>query len=123
MPLTDQSKHLLREIYQVPYTDTTVISGGFGSNSSTSSAFDFQLGVRQQLEKAIAGIDADETMVKRVEAILAEYQQIALDRSNINREGYEFKASRNLRAIFSSLYSYTGIMMRQGRQSNRLPLG
>ena len=123
MPLTDQSKHLLHEAYQVPYTDTTVISGGFGTNSSTSSAFDFQLGVREQLAKAISSIDRDETMVKRVEAILAEYQQIALDRSNINREGYEFKASRNLKAIFESLYSYTGIMMRQGRRSNQLPLG
>jgi len=123
MPLTDQSKHLLREMYQVPYTDTTVISGGFGSNSSTSSAFDFQLGVREQLIKAVTAIDGDETMVKRVEAILVEYQQIALDRSNINREGYEFKASRNLKAIFECLYSYTGIMMQTGRRSNQLPLG
>lgn len=124
MPLTDDSKHLLHEIYQVPYTVTTVISGGFGSTSVAASAWDYQIGVRDQLAQAIDVIDSDETMVRRVTELLTEYKAIATDRSDIDRNGYRFRASRNLAAIYEALYPYTGIVMRKpGRTCHQIPLG
>lgn len=123
MPLSDRSKLLLHEIYQVPRTNTTVVSGGYATASMSVVSWDYYRGVRDQLLEAIDTIDADEVAVQRVEEILVPYTEISTDRSHIDRDGYSFRPGRNLQAIKEALYPYTGIIMESRRGGNTFGIG
>lgn len=116
MPLTDLHKNLLYEIYEVPIGDQTVFTRGLGT-ASVQSSFDYQVGVKDMLLKAFDLIDADETRVTRVGSLLAEYEELATDRSLIERNGYSLRPGSNIRAIKDALYPYTGIRFRHGKNN------
>jgi hypothetical protein len=124
MPLSDRSKHLLHEIYGVPYAQTTTVVTGLGAAPS-ASYFDFRTGVKEQLEKAIGAIDASDSMAARIDEILEEYENWALDYSTIDREGYSMRPERNERRVRQALYPYTGILFSNGSNgsSNKIKLG
>lgn len=121
MPLSDAHKHLLYEIYEVSYRQTTTITGGGGS-APTPTLFDVAVGVKKQLEDAIAEIDADDSQSARVGAIVAQYEEISTDFSTIDREGYSFRPEKNLSRIRKVLYPYTGIVFSPSG-GNRIVLG
>lgn len=125
MPLTADQQNRLFEIYQVPVTlDSTVVGGtsGLFQTPIVSLAGLGQASVKNQLINALAIINADSAQTQRVAAILDEYDGFALDPSNIDRNGYQFRAERNRRAVLNALYPYTGIVARQF-MPNRIPLG
>lgn len=121
MPLTDRHKHLLHEIYSVPYTITTVLTSGISTVSPVM--FDLQRGIKAQLLEAIALIDADESIVARIDEILEEYDNWALDYSTIDREGYSMRPNSNERRVHQALYPYTGILFSNRSNSNKIKLG
>lgn len=121
MFLSDDYKQLLHEIYEVSYSQETVITGGGGTVVS-HALIDVQISTRSRLAKAIAEIDVDEAKAKRVGEILEEYRAIALDFSPIDRDGYKFNPARNLKRIKKALYAYTGIWYEIGG-AGCLPLG
>lgn len=125
MPLTADQQNRLFEIYQVPVTlDTTVIGGASGlfQTPVVSLAGLGQASVKGQLEKALVSINASAAQSERVAAILAEYDGFALDPSNIDKNGYSFRADKARKAILNALYVYTGIVPNFG-VPNRTPLG
>lgn len=124
MPLSDDTVLVLYEIYGVTFAPRTVITPGGGLPPMLNITSTFHSSVQQQLEEAIARINASESQVKRVTEIVAEYSNFALDRSSIDRDGYSFKASRNLKAVQEALYTYTGILIQMpGRSNCRINLG
>lgn len=122
--LTDTEKGILREIYEVPPMGDIVIAG---ENTGYPVGIPLPIGgnnaIRQRLELAIAQLDTDVVSSTRVSAILAEYSNFDLDRSPIDKDGYSFRWSRNMRAIYKALYAYTGILIQMGGGSNHTPLG
>lgn len=121
MPLTDRHKHLLHELFGIPYESKTVVVGEF-AYQPLPMILDYQQSPKQRLDEAIVSIDSDETRVQRVAEILAEYEQYALDRSTIDRNGYSLRPNRNIRAIRRALFSYTGLISETG-QGNQTRLG
>lgn len=119
--LSDKSISLLYEIYEVPKRNSTVLTGGLGTSGNLNS-FDYQVGVREQLESSIVQINANLAEVKRVEEILGEYDDLSLDRSTIDRDGYSLRPDWNISAIRQALYPYTGIAWVTNR-GNKTPLG
>lgn len=120
MPLSDSDKHLLHELYDAPYSSNTIAA----QNGYAISPFPIhtQTSLKQQLEAAIADIDADETKVTRVSEILAKYKDLDLDPSNIDRNGYSLRYKRSIRTLTRTLYTYTGIWVGTAN-SNQTPLG
>ena len=76
-----------------------------------------------RLQAAIISIDADETKVSRVREILAAYNDLSLDRSNIERNGYSLRPNKNIRIYRRLLFTYTGLISDMNAGGNRLPLG
>lgn len=128
MPLTDAQKHLLHEIYEVPYTSSVAYTSGKGTAlgpaaHTTSLAMFVEIQVRTQLNKAIVEIDADETRVTRVGTILSRYEDLDLDPSNIDKDGYSFRYRKAIAELRRALWTYTGIAVVGGNGGNQTPLG
>lgn len=118
MPLTADQTQRLFELYEIPVnTPSTVVTTDMGY----PIRFDYSVNVRSQLLTALETINASSAQSQRVGAILAEYDSWALDPSNIDKNGYSFRASRNKKAIISALYPYTGIKLIPSTD-NRTPL-
>lgn len=120
--LSDKCVALLYEIYGVSFRGSTAIIAQGDPTSTTYLGFDYLVGVREQLVRAIDEINAQPEVIPRVAEILGEYEALSLDRSTINKDGLSLKPERNIRAIQSALYTYTGILI-SNSQSNRVPLG
>ena len=124
MALTPDEEVLLYEIYECPQpgVDQVVLSPGDGV-----SVFPTYLAgatrVQDQLVKAIVFINASAARSDRVSAVLEEYAGFATDPSPIDREGYSFRASRNLKAFRRILYPIVGVLMTSGNTNNQMNLG
>lgn len=121
MPLTTAQINLLHEVYECPQIATVIATGGTGV-ALPPLYIGTYTSVQTQLKAAIDFINQDVSRVTRVGEILAEYEGLALDPSPIERDGYSFSASRNLKAIRRALYPLTGILWNQA-VTNRTPLG
>ena len=122
--LTDREKEILREIYEVPAEGGLIIAGeGQGIPVNYFALTSGNASVAQRLETAIAALDLNEVRSTRVSEILAEYENFALDPSPIDKDGYSFRARRNMKAIYKALMPYTGILVRMGDVGNTTPLG
>lgn len=121
MPLSDQHKHLLHEIYGIPYSNQTAIAGDVYTRTVPMIAEAF-VELQTHLLAAIDRIDSDETMVQRVGEILQKYSDLDLDPSNIDRDGYSLRYQKSIRTLQKALFPYTSI--RAGdRSCNSLRLG
>lgn len=67
----------------------------------------------------VSSINANESYVTRVAEVIEEYRGWSTDPSPIDREGYSFRAKRNLRALRAILYPYVGILIESSRVSRR----
>ena len=122
MPLTDEHKHLLHEIFEIPYEPIAVLVGDAGFEVAASMLNPFENPVKR-LQGAIVSIDADETKVTRVGKILAEFESLSLDPSRIERNGYVLNPAKNIRLLKKRLFPYTGLISRSGDHGNQMRLG
>jgi len=120
--LTEAQKLKLYEVYEVSHQADIVVTLGQGGQSLPSPVFGVLQGVKAQLDIAIAFINTDAAQSERVGEILAEFDTFWLDPSTIDREGYKFNPTRNLKRIRQALFPYTGILFNSS-SSNRIPLG
>ncbi len=122
--LTVREKGLLKEIYEVPAAGSLVIAGENAGVPSSYLPLSGNITVTQRLTQALAALDLDINASTRVSEILATYDQYALDPSNIDRNGYQFRFRRNMKAIYKALMPYTGILIQMGTlDGGRTPLG
>ncbi len=121
MPLTDDHKHLLHEIFEIPYEPIVVIVGDAGFEVAASMLNPFENPV-QRLQSAIVSIDSDETKVTRVAKILAEFESLSLDPSRIDRNGYQLNPAKNIRLLKKRLFPYTGLIS-DSHGSNQMRVG
>lgn len=121
MPLTERQEYLLHELYGIPTSADTIVLGESGFAQAPPLA-GFAQSPRQHLAAAILRINADEFKVDRVIEILATYEEIALDPSAIERDGYKFRHSQSLKNLQDRLYPFTGILLLD-QGGNRLCLG
>ncbi len=122
MPLSDNEKHLLFELFSLPYEPIAVETGEYGIPITQAVLDPIQSPV-VRLQAAIVSIDADETKVLRVREILAAYNDLSLDISNIDRNGYSLRPNKNIRRYRQLLFTYTGLISDVNAGGNRLPLG
>jgi hypothetical protein len=121
MPLTDQHKHLLHEIFEIPYEPIAVVVGEAGFAVAADLLNPFQ-SPTQRLLAAIVSIDADETKVSRVAQILTEYESLSLDPSRIEHHGYSLEPEKSIRLLKKRLFPYTGLFSRTAH-GNQVGLG
>ena len=117
--LTDHEIGLLYEIYEISFRSSTVIIGGSGQLSS----YDTTVSVQETLASAITSINSMSAQVERVRVILKEFEELSLDPSNIDKDGYQLRPSHNLRTIRTRLYPYTGILFNTNRCNGTILLG
>jgi hypothetical protein len=110
MTLTDHEIGLLYEVYEITMRDTTVVSGGSGQSRLMPDLFSSGQSIRQRLQLSIDQINLFPSQVERVRVILAEFEELSLDPSKIDKDGYQLRPSNNLAAIRRRLYIYTGIL-------------
>ncbi|PSB26214.1 hypothetical protein [Stenomitos frigidus] len=122
MPLLDHEKHLLYELFGIPYEPIAVETGEYGM-PITQAILDPIQAPATRLKAAISSIDADETKVVRVREILAAYSDLSLDPSPIERNGYSLRPGKNIRLYRRLLFTYTGLISDINTHGNRLPLG
>lgn len=122
MPLSDLHKHLLHEIFEIPYEPIAVQVGEAGFEVAASLLNPFQ-GTTARLNAAIISIDSDETMVTRVSEILTEFKDLSLDPSRIERNGYSLNPAKNICILQQRLFVYTGLLTRRSRGDNRMRIG
>lgn len=120
--LTDHEVGLLYEVYEITMRDNTVVSGGSGQSRLMPDLFSSGSSVRDRLNQAIQQINLFPAQVERVRAILTEFEELSLDPSKIDKDGYQLRPGNNLKAIKTRLYSYTGILFNSSN-SQRLSIG
>lgn len=123
MPLTDHHRCLLMEIYGVTDMQEVYAAPGQSISSILPVSFSLTTPIVKQIDDAIASINTSPEKAARVETILAEYESISLDPSNIDREGYAFRLERTLTRIKALLRPYTGIFVGERGGSNITPVG
>lgn len=125
--LSDRQINLLYEVYEITARDTTVVAGGEGTSRLQVDLFGAGKSVKDHLEGAIAYINESDARVERVSEILDEWQELSLDPSKIDSDGYALRPVKNIKAIRDRLYPYTGIVFvaspSTSNSNNRLPLG
>ncbi len=109
--LTEEHRLLLYEIYGVTPLNEVYAATGVSVGLILPASFTLTRPIVDQIERAFTWINEVNERADRVEVILEEYKTIALDPSNIDREGYQFRASRSLQRIRDLLKPYTGIFM------------
>ena len=110
MALTDHEIGLLYEVYEITMRGTTVVAGGSGQSRLMPDLFSSGQSIRDKLIQAIDQINLFPAQVERVQAILAEFEELSLDPSKIDKDGYQLRPCNNLAAIRRRLYIYTGIL-------------
>lgn len=122
--LTDHQINLLFEVYELTQRDTTSVVGGEGTSRLQPDLYNSGKSVREKLLEAIAAINESPAQVERVGTILEEFESLSLDPSNIDQAGYQLRPNKNLAAIRTRLYSYTGILFQKNTNyNNRVNLG
>ncbi|MGL5131472.1 MAG: hypothetical protein ACRC78_03030 [Planktothrix sp.] len=122
--LTDREVLLLYEIYEVPLVPETILTGwGSGGLATPPFTLSTNTNAKRQLEIAIPLIQADEARVENIRLLLIEYETFRGDPSDIDKNGYSFRAVSSMKTILRSLFSYTGIMPIEINRSNMLPRG
>jgi hypothetical protein len=120
--LTDHEIGLLYEVYEITMRDNTVVSGGSGQSRLMPDLFSSGQSIRQRLQSSIDQINLFPSQVERVQAILAEFEELSLDPSKIDKDGYQLRPANNLAAIRRRLYIYTGILFNSSA-TQRLSVG
>lgn len=120
--LTDHEVGLLYEVYEITMRDNTVVSGGSGQSRLMPDLYSSGASVRDTLVQAIQQINLFPDQVARVQTILKEFEELSLDPSRIDKDGYQLRPGNNLAAIRRRLYSYTGILFNSSN-SQRLSIG
>lgn len=123
MALSERSKALLYEIYEITTMPFTVVAGGEGTSRLEPDLFNAGRTVKEQLELAITAIGSNPAQQLRVEEILKEWEELSIDPSKIEADGYTLKPEKNIRAIRKRLYTYTGIIYKEDLFGNRYQLG
>jgi|694.fasta_scaffold07955_24 hypothetical protein len=109
--LTEEHRLLLYEIYGVTPLNEVYAATGVSVGLILPASFTLTRPIVDQIEKAFTWINEVDERADRVEVILEEYKTIALDPSNIDREGYQFRIGKSLQRIRDLLRPYTGIYM------------
>jgi hypothetical protein len=122
MALTDHEVGLLYEVYEITMRDYTVVSGGSGQSRLMPDIYASGASVRDRLVQAIEQINLSPAQVERVQAILAEFEELSLDPSKIDKDGYQLRPSNNIKTIRTRLYPYTGISFNSSA-GQRLSIG
>jgi hypothetical protein len=122
MALTDHEIGLLYEVYEITLRSDTAVSGGSGQSRLMPDLFSSGLSIQNRLQLSIEEINLNSSQVERVQAILAEFEELSLDPSKIDKDGYQLRPSNNLKAIRTRLYPYTGILFNPSA-SQRLLIG
>lgn len=122
MPLSTKDIGLLHEIFEIPMTNTVVASPGQGI-PLFPALINHETSAKEQLQQGIDLVNESEDLVERVQAILSEYEGFSTDPSNIDSQGYSFRASKSLRSIRKALYPYIGLVLDGGGNSNQLRMG
>ena len=123
MALSERSKSLLYEIYEITTMPFTVVAGGEGTSRLEPDLFNAGRTVKEQLDLAIIAISSNSAQQIRVEEILKEWEELSIDLSKIETDGYFLKPEKNIRAIRQRLYTHTGIIFRSDFTGNRYQLG
>lgn len=123
MALSERSKSLLYEIYEVTTMPFTVVAGGEGTSRLEPDLFNAGRTVKEQLDLAIGAIDLNSAKQQRIEEILKEWEELSIDPSKIEADGYFLKPEKNIKAIRKRLYSYTGIIFKDDLFGNKYQLG
>lgn len=126
MVITAAQKNLLYELYGATPQDEVYISPSNNVASNTlrlPASFRATRPIVDQIEAAIPSIEADAGVEARVVEILTAYSSDSLDASNIDREGYSFRLSKNLRNYRNLLRPYTGIFFEEGTGGGTTPIG
>ncbi|MFO0054165.1 MAG: hypothetical protein ACOVOV_16405 [Dolichospermum sp.] len=122
MTLTDHEIGLLHEVYEITMRDTTAVSGGSDQSRLMPDLFSSGQSIRQRLQLSIDQINLFPAQVERVRVILAEFEELSLDPSKIDKDGYQLRPGNNLAAIRRRLYIYTGILFNSST-TQRLSIG
>lgn len=123
MALSQRSVSLLYEIYEVTTMPYTVVAGGEGTSRLVPDLFNAGRTVKEQLDLAINAIGSNTANQQRIEEILAEWEELSIDPSKIEQEGYFLKPEKNIKAIRKRLYTYTGIIFWGDMSLNKISLG
>lgn len=123
MALSERSKNLLYEIYEITAMPFTVVAGGEGTSRLSPDLFGAGKTIREQLDQSIEFVDLNPAIQERIEEILKEWEELSIDPSKIEAEGYSLKPEKNIKAIRKRLYTYTGIIFKEDSHSNRFLLG
>lgn len=123
MALSERSKSLLYEIYEITTMPFTVVAGGEGTSRLEPDLFNAGRTVREQLDLAILAIGNNLARQTRVEEILQEWEELSIDPSKIETDGYKLIPDKNIKAIRKRLYSYTGIIFKNDLFGNKYQLG
>jgi hypothetical protein len=121
--LTELHRNLLYEIYGVTPLEEVYVGPGSSVGTIVPASFSLTQSLVAQINQAFDYINADFARAGRVLVILAEYESISLDPSNIDREGYAFRLPKSLDRIKLMLRPYTGIFTGSGPGSNLTPMG
>lgn len=125
MPLTRREQLALYEIFECSHPDIAeVVSTSGGGMVAFPSLTSPGTSLKERIAEAIRVINTNQVMADRVAEIVAAYLDFSTDPSPISREGYEFRASRNLPALRQALFPYTGIIFNQSSSvGGRMSLG
>jgi hypothetical protein len=122
LPLDRDQENLLYEIYGITRADDTVIDSGDYGLAITPMPIWSNASLQDRLAAAILKINSDHAMTRRVAKIVKEYECLALDPSQIERNGYSFRYNRSVNELKKRLYTYTGIVPANGN-ANAVRLG
>jgi hypothetical protein len=122
MALTDHEIGLLYEVYEITLRDNTAVSGGSGQSRLMPDLFSYGNSIQNRLQSSIEQINLFSSQVERVQAILAEFEELSLDPSKIDKDGYQLRPSNNIKTIRTRLYPYTGILFNSSA-GQRLSIG
>jgi len=122
MALTDHEIGLLYEVYEITLRNSTAVSGGSGQSRLMPDLFSYGISIQNRLQLSIEQINLNSSEVERVRVILAEFEELSLDPSKIDKDGYQLRPSNNLKAIRTRLYPYTGILFNSSA-AQRLSIG
>jgi hypothetical protein len=84
--------------------------------------FSYGTSIRNRLQSSIEEINLSPAQVERVQEILAEFEELSLDPSKIDKDGYQLRPSNNIKTIRTRLYIYTGILFNSSA-GQRLSIG
>lgn len=120
--LTNHEIGLLYEIYEITFRDDTVVADGRGRSRLQPDIYSKGLSIRERLNESIAFINASLSQEERVRTILQDFEELSLDPSPIDQQGYSLRPNKNIKNLRNRLYPYTGILYGDN-DNNKLLIG